>query len=135
MKTPCNTCPFRRDVQPGALGGSPVTTFVGQVHGPFWLPCHSFTNYSDPNWKTDYSKPQCVGAAIYRANAVRHQLPEALLKMEPDHKLVFSTPEQFLSHHLRIPPSFAASALHAAGGVEHFIQQELQREGARHVTL
>lgn len=96
---PCRDCPFTRACPPGKLGGSSALTFVGQVHGPFWLPCHSHTNYADPNWKTDISKPQCAGAAMFRANVgVAELMPDGLLAATPDAS-VFASAAEFLAHH------------------------------------
>lgn len=96
----CRECPWRRDSPPGQLGGSHVLVYVGQGHAGFWMPCHEATNYQDPNWKTDTTKPECVGAAIYRANnKVDTLISKALLRMEPDTDIVFANPAELVVHH------------------------------------
>jgi len=92
-KVPCGECPFSRTAQPGGTGGSSPSVYVGQGHGPFWLPCHAHSDFDDPNWKNDTSKPQCAGAAIYRANIGRARLmPKELHQLPPDTELVFGSP-------------------------------------------
>lgn len=109
VSTPCPECPFSRACKPGDLGGSPWTKYVGQVAGPFWLPCHAHSDFDDPNWKTDYSKPQCCGAATFRTHVNR--VNPKLASMPANHTLVFSSFEEFVSHHLNIPPSVASKLL------------------------
>lgn len=100
LKSPCNTCPFNKKVKPGELGGSHPMVYIEQIHGPYWLPCHSHTNYKDPNWKRDFSKPQCAGAAIFRANLqIDNKMPEFLHHL-PASNQVFKNEEEFLLHHL-----------------------------------
>lgn len=103
MKKPCKDCPFSRTVKPGALGGSPAATFVGQGHGPFYLPCHKTCDFDDPNWKDNVTGPkQCAGAAMYRANIERAELmPNSLLKL-PKSDLVFGSPEELFAHHQQV---------------------------------
>lgn len=102
-KSPCSACPFHRGVQPDALGGSSPEKYVGQVTGPFWLPCHMHSNFADPNWKTDTSKAQCAGAAIFRANVgVIDKMPDALLHLPPDPNKVFASYTEFYAHHKQI---------------------------------
>lgn len=103
-KKPCKECVFRRDSSPGEMGGSPPGTYIGQSEGPFWIPCHLSTNYDDPNWKSDLKKPQCAGAATYRANlGIDHKMPDFLERRQPDHEAVFSEHREFLAHHCQIP--------------------------------
>lgn len=100
MKSPCKECPWSRTTEPGHLGGSSPQTFIGQVWGPFWLPCHSHTDYSDPGWKTDTSKPQCAGAAMMRDVTGRAPLlPPAIHRLRADLSKVFGSLAEFLAHH------------------------------------
>ena len=98
---PCPSCPWRRDVTPGTLGGSPAETFIGQAHGAFPLPCHCRTDFSDPEWRLKaINSPQCAGAAIYRANTgVAPSLPDFIHHLPADRTTVFAAPEEFLAHH------------------------------------
>jgi hypothetical protein len=96
---PCKECPYSKTVTPGALGGSDPEVYVGQGHGPFWLPCHKTCDFSDPNWKQDYSAQQCAGAAIYRANIERANImPGSLHKLDKS-DLAFGSPEELYAHH------------------------------------
>ena len=108
---PCRECPFRRKGLPGFLGGAPAEVFIGQAHGDFWLPCHLHSDYKDPDWKTDHSKPQCAGTAIYRANVCKSQKNESLLSLPPDRAQVFSEPAEFIAYHKRITLAAARKQL------------------------
>jgi hypothetical protein len=100
--TPCAECPFRRDIKPGLLGGSPVETYIGQSVLPFWLPCHCDKNYER---KTSQFKKvtQCAGTAIFRANiGVGQLMPDSLLSLPADREKVFGTMAEFVAHHKKI---------------------------------
>lgn len=100
LKKLCNACPFSRSVTPGALGGSDPAVYIGQGHGPFWLPCHKNCDFNDPEWKTDTSVQQCAGAAIYRSNLNReNMMPKHLHKLPANSEYVFSTPAELYAHH------------------------------------
>lgn len=98
-KVPCKQCPFSRRCEPGALGGSSPAVYIGQSQGSFFLPCHLHTDYDDPNWKVDVTRPQCAGAAIYRAN-LGVAYSERLLHLPAGHPDVFASHEEFLAHHI-----------------------------------
>jgi len=131
---PCNECPFRRGIKPDcddsrSLGGSSPETYIGQASGPFYLPCHKHTNYSDPNWKQDLSKPHCAGAAIFRANiGVSEYLPEPLLKLPEDDETVFGSNAEFLAHHTGQSIGMAQLTLRVYP-VQLLVLKELQRVG------
>ena len=96
---PCAECPFRRDIEPGFLGGSPVETYLGQILLPFWLPCHRSRNYAGKASQFD-EVDQCRGAAILRANiGVADLMPDELIKLPPDTRRVFPTLAAFYAHH------------------------------------
>ncbi len=96
---PCAECPFRRDIKPGLLGGSPVETYVGQSVLPFWLPCHCDKNYAFKASKFD-EVTQCAGTAIFRANlGVSWLMPKSLLNLPGDTQIVFGSVSQFVAHH------------------------------------
>jgi hypothetical protein len=102
LQKPCKDCPYSKTVIPGALGGSDPEVYIGQGHGPFWLPCHKTCDFTDPNWKKDTSVQQCAGAAIYRANIDRAFLmPISLQKLEQS-DLAFGSPEELYAHHKQI---------------------------------
>lgn len=95
---PCAECPFRRDIKPGFLGGSPVEAYIGQTILPFLLPCHCAKGYDQK--RKELGVPQCVGTAIFRANlGVAWLMPDSLLKMPPNTHLVFGSMAQFVAHH------------------------------------
>lgn len=99
LKHPCATCPFRKSSTPGHLGGSPAHTFIGQVNGPFYIPCHSTIDYSDPEWNKSKAMavPHCAGAAIFRANTGTPEV--AGVKIDADKETVFASHAEFLAHH------------------------------------
>ena len=99
---PCGGCPFARTTAPGALGGNIPVTYVEQAALSFWLPCHKHVEFDDPGWKQDKSKPQCAGAAIYRANRAK-RMPRTILSLPPNKEKVFATPKEFICHHMKIP--------------------------------
>jgi len=108
---PCPACPWVRNSEPGALGGSPAETYVGQAILPFWLPCHSSANYAGK--ASDVNQVQeCAGAAIFRAN-IGVKSPDALLSMPADREIAFSTPAEFYAHHRRIKLADAERILNA----------------------
>lgn len=125
----CGSCPFSTKCEPGALGGSPPETYVAQTLLPYWVPCHSHLNYDDPNWKTDYSKPQCVGHAIMRQyEGVAERMPEKLINIVPyEDNPVFGSLVMFYAHHKQLPPAAAARLLRTE--VMPMLQQQLRSPG------
>lgn len=129
MTAPCAQCPWRKDVEPGFLGGSKPEVYIGQAVGPFVLPCHM--GYPDTNDKARLcmESPQCAGAAIYRANNKIDYLPEPLLRLAPADE-VFGSHVEFLAHHKRISLEQAELELRATTPEQH-----LARELRRHNTM
>jgi hypothetical protein len=103
LKKQCKDCPYSKTVVPGGLGGAKPEVYIGQGHGPFYLPCHKTCDFNDPNWKDNVTNPkQCAGAAIYRANIERADImPKSLLKL-PKNNSVFESPEELYSHHAKV---------------------------------
>jgi len=118
VKTPCKGCPFSKTGKAGELGGSPVETYIGQVHLPMYLPCHAQPNYAGKQCDVTVHH-QCSGAARFRkklllkAKAKRVEelgVPEAEdmkiaetfgglgIQDDPDGK-AFDTIEEFCEHH------------------------------------
>jgi hypothetical protein len=132
LTTPCGSCPWRRTTTPGQLGGSSPVTYLGQVNGAFWLPCHSFTDYNDPKWRDNTAKPQCAGAATFRTNIQWQGFGTSAAKilhtLPANTEIVFASNEEFLAHHVSIPVTFARLFIKQAGGVGRFVQYELQRQ-------
>ena len=102
MKKPCKTCPFSRTGEhknKPDIGGSLPEKYLGQIRGPFYLPCHNSKNYS-PDTTTRENTHSCAGAAIFRANSkIPYKLPEGILILPEDHELVFSNEEEFYEHY------------------------------------
>ena len=96
---PCKSCPFRRnnDLQKPNPGGSPPEVYIGQIRGPFILPCHKGKNYAGK--QTDLSQAlECAGAAIFRANCeIPYKLPDQILSLPKDTETVFSNEREFLN--------------------------------------
>ena len=105
-KTPCNECAFRRDSKGGikTLGGSPPEVYVGQIHGPFRIPCHKHypKTQDEAEWRASdkvFEIPQCAGAAVFRANVGRSAEVPEYMHMPADREAVFSSYAEFYSHH------------------------------------
>jgi hypothetical protein len=99
---PCAKCPFKRTTESGYLGGSPVYRFIGQIYGPFWLPCHATDSYKHD--KFDTQNLQCAGAGIFRGNVnageqFSDRVMASLLILPPDTETVFGSYEEFFMHH------------------------------------
>jgi hypothetical protein len=130
VKKACPQCPFRRDITPGYLGGSPVGKYIGQIIGPFILHCHM--HYQDKDYKSQQekgiklmvTKPQCAGAAIFRANMkITDRMPEVLHRLPEDHKTCFSNPPEFMAHHERISMYEAVQRLSVKTTADHLREQ------------
>lgn len=105
MRTPCKSCPWKKNTQlPGLIGGSEPTVYIGQAQGPFYLPCHNSKNYVGKN--TTLESPdtkQCAGAAIFRSNiGVAPMMPKGIEILPEDKENVFATREEFLAHYYNI---------------------------------
>ena len=103
-KTCCASCPWRRDSEPGAIGSKePASTFIGQAHGPFLLPCHEAYEAAmgRQGWRKEADNSvQCCGAATFRANVgVDKLMPNGIHKVQADKENVFATAAEFLAHH------------------------------------
>tara|TARA_R100000541_G_scaffold21346_1_gene31291 strand:- start:26994 stop:27416 length:423 start_codon:yes stop_codon:yes gene_type:complete len=97
----CGACPFKKknNLSGSNPGGSPPEVYLGQVRGPFWLPCHKDKNYADKN--SDPAKvSQCAGAAIFRSNCdLPYELPEAIAILPKDTETVFANEAEFYAHY------------------------------------
>lgn len=112
-KKACRECAFRRDIAPGALGGSEPEVYVGQTNGPFYIPCHCHYSSDTPDWKEKaLQAPQCAGSRIFRAN-IENQNHPSLLGLEADHESVFSSQAEFVAHHRQISLEEAEYRLNA----------------------
>lgn len=128
---PCGTCPFRRTVSPGELGGSPPEVYVAQVLLPYLVPCHKHIDYSDQNWKEAcITGQQCVGVAMIRdAMGVAQRMPDALLRAEHIDE-VFPDLYHFWAHHKRVSVEQAKAEL-TPEKLRQIIITEITRSGAK----
>lgn len=114
-RTPCKECPFRRSVEPGALGGSQPEVYIGQAEAGFYLPCHMrykegvSAKAQDPN-----EVAHCAGAAIFRSNVgvtVPMLPPDVAAQQRADFpkdtENVFASYGEFLAHHGHVSVIFA----------------------------
>lgn len=132
-RKPCDECPFRRDIEPGFLGGSPAGVYVGRTLGPFILNCHKAPGYRlnprDPNGL------QCAGGAIFRANiGVAEIMPGAILTLEPDAEIVFTSAAEFLAHHQGMTIDEAEEYLREHTPAMH-LQAEYLRAGCQVILI
>ena len=111
-KKPCSTCPFNRanKATENRLGGSSWETFIGQVRGSFWLPCHNSKNYKGNNTPIGGAM-ECAGASIFRAN-IKAQVSSQLMQSEPDTELVFANEYEFIQEYFRKPDGSKYSIEH-----------------------
>lgn len=126
---PCGSCPFSKTCEPGALGGSPITTYLGQICGPFMLPCHSQKGYKGND--TAMEAEQCRGAAIFRANiGVADMMPDMILGLpalsDPN---VFPTLTSFIRHHVPDATDNKVAAMIAL--IPEFLHEELEKAKAK----
>lgn len=123
----CPECPFSRKSTRGALGGSPIGTYLGQIIGPFFMPCHMARDYKGNDTPLSDKHAQCAGAAIMRANLkIGHLMPDPLLKLEhSSDPNVFDTLEEFILHHY--PEATPESAKEMAKLAPAFYELELVR--------
>ena len=114
VNKPCPDCPFSRRVKPGALGGSKPEAYIGQILGPFVLPCHKHCDFDDPNWRQSAGDvPQCAGAAMMRyalATSMDLRYPGSIPLLAPTEDALVSLPE-FYAHHTGVSVQQATSYL------------------------
>ena len=125
----CGSCPFSKNSKPGALGGSSITVYLGQIVGPFVLPCHSTKGYKGN--ATGIEAESCAGAAVFRANiGVADMMPDALLHLpalsDPD---VFPTLSAFIKHHVPDASDTKVAAMVAL--IPEFLSDELRKASAK----
>lgn len=98
MSRTCKTCPFNRATEPieENLGGSSVETYVGQITGPFWLPCHEDPLYNGTANNMGEVKI-CRGAAKLRSKLSHADMfKHALIAAQHDtHNEVYDSIAEF----------------------------------------
>ena len=130
--TACSTCPFSKTSTPGELGGSPVETYVGQIIGPFFLPCHQVKDYKGNAEKIETCQCQCAGAAIFRANiGVGKYMPHTLLNLPADSDPnVFTSLHEFVWHHR---PYFTKEQVdHIVDNADVYFKDEFKKAAAKY---
>lgn len=118
--------------EPGKLGGSLPEVYIGQIYGPFLLPCHQHCDFEDPNWKDDVLNiPQCAGAAMFRKqNGISERLPELVHALPPIDGLL-DTPTAFYMHHKQISEDEAKAEL-AIFTPARLLTMQLSSQAAKH---
>ncbi len=136
---PCSECAFNRTIKPGELGGSTPETYIGQMHGPYLVPCHVRHNCGADEARRNPNNAQCAGGAVFRANTGRaaelqakmpEHIKEKFLWLPDDHENVFSTNAEFLAHHKGISIEEATKQLELTPP-DFLLAYELQRPGAK----
>ena len=104
LPKPCKECAFSRTSTPGELGGSRAEVYIGQTHGPFFIPCHLTYTSNDENLRRNLDcTGGCAGSAVFRANlGLDVFMPKGINRLPADHKAVFSSAAEFLAHHKSI---------------------------------
>lgn len=105
--SPCKNCPYKKDatVEGPFIGGTHISEYIGQLLGPFWLPCHADPNYEGNSTPTG-STSKCRGAMRMRYKMPNRSDFDAhdLLSTAPDiNNEVFDNIYEFLQHYLKIP--------------------------------
>lgn len=106
----CKECPFRRDSEPGFLGGYSPEMYVEAVLSPASLACHCSPGFHERVIETQL---HCTGLAAFRANighicSVPHPELPLLVPTEAhkstqvvghDEEQYFATIDEFVEHH------------------------------------
>lgn len=122
----CPDCPFARSCKAGELGGSPVEKYLGQIIGPFFLPCHGSADYQGNDTRLATCSRQCAGAAVMRANiGIASIMPQPLLRLPRNHDTnVFNNLDEFVAHHR--PELSAAERSEMLSKCEAFLLYEMR---------
>lgn len=99
-KTPCSGCPFSRHSPMEKAGKVSPFVLLGQVYGPFVLPCHQEPGYEKGVYNPAHA--HCAGAATFRGNVeVGDRVTHLNLPVLPKNTLdVVATPAELLMKHL-----------------------------------
>lgn len=105
--TPCRECPFRRDSQPGYLGGAytPEEFAAQHIQGEGLNPCHMTVDTRRDDWRETFLTGDnglaCEGQARFFRNNCKAPRPGSLIVVyegEPDPN-VFDWTFEFTEHH------------------------------------
>ena len=125
---PCGSCPFSKKSKPGALGGSNITVYLGQLCGPFVLPCHCQKGYQGND--TPIEAEQCAGAAILRrATGIYQHMPKGILILPEGDPDAFGSVTEFIEHHLPDASPVKVEAMIAL--MPEFLSDELRKAQAK----
>lgn len=127
MRRPCKECPFAKSTPPDKGQKFDSLQYVGQIRGPFWLPCHMSKGYEEN--RLDHERhEQCAGAAMHRdLVGVAGRMPDQLLKLEGDEQVVFKTHEEFVAHHEQVPIDVAQMGFRLAASPDDLMKLEMMR--------
>ena len=108
-KTPCETCPFRKDSMGGFLGGTELAEWVAAWQADCPFPCHNTVSDDDIAAIRDGDlsplddAAYCVGALICMRNSAKAprntEVRKVTREIEPDRDTVFDHFRHFYSHH------------------------------------
>lgn len=140
MKKPntkcCGACPFRKknNLSGANPGGSPPEVYLGQIRGPFWLPCHKDKNYADKK-SNPAEVAQCAGAATFRSNCdLPYELPEAIARLPKDTENVFANEAEFYAHYKGIKVEEAEQML-TKRTLDMLLLKEISKQEAKKIKL
>lgn len=126
---PCHDCPFAKHTPAGALGGGSLETYLGQIVGPFFLPCHNSPGYNQ--FDVNLNNRQCAGAAVFRSNlGVDRLMPGSLLHLPAGDLVVFPGLLEFVVHHGRMSSKEAKQWLQRNPWGK-LLRQELAKQEAK----
>lgn len=119
-------------------GAFTAEQMLGQVFGPFWLPCHQGYQKIEGITKDEIITksdvmPQCAGAAIFRANVgVDEILPQALLHL-PKSDEVFGNAADFYTYHKQEDRLSHAQFFTRLDALEMLVQREMTNQQNKNI--
>jgi hypothetical protein len=103
---PCKECPFNKKANLSIkdLGNASPETYIGQLNGSFWLPCHMEKNYNGKESSPDDVRI-CAGAAMLRSKLpIKEKFKSHLTPiLEDTDNSSFDSCADFMTHYKKIP--------------------------------
>lgn len=104
-KSPCAECPFRKTSRRGYLGADDPEHFLEMTMKDADMPCHMDIDYTDETWIESQlpDAPLCVGSMQFQNNEMKLSREPEIARGQRavgENPNVFSTPEEFLIHHM-----------------------------------